>query len=140
MEPSTIFLHGTGFMYIADTKHHRIQKMVLGDNGPFSYITVANVSHEGGLDLSYLNWSMDVVVDSNEYMYIADYNNHRVVPWTLNSTAGECIAAGAVISRKKSDALSHPTSIQFDRKVLFMSVIWGRSSTKVRNCPVFVRI
>ena len=51
----------------------------------------------------------------NQIIYIADYNNHRIVEWRLKSTCGRIVAGGNGHGNR-IDQLKCPTNVVIDRQ------------------------
>ncbi len=66
-----------------------------------------------GLNKLYCPHSLYVGHDQN--VYIADYDNHRIVEWKNGATSGQIIAGGNKRGNRK-DQLNHPTDIIVDKK------------------------
>ncbi|MFH2120776.1 MAG: 6-bladed beta-propeller [Pseudomonadota bacterium] len=69
--PSGIAVDGSGFVYVADTGNHRIQKFT--PDGQF----VAKFGNFGSGNGLFIN-PYDIALDSSGFVYIADTKNHRV--------------------------------------------------------------
>ncbi|CAF1311589.1 unnamed protein product [Adineta steineri] len=50
-----------------------------------------------------------IFIDNDKSIYVADYENHRIVKWKLNSNTGEIIAGG-----NQNNQLNYPRDIIFD--------------------------
>ena len=69
--------------YIADTLNHRILKWWIGASNA---IVIAGVTNSSGSSTSHLYRPTDVILDeANEYMYVSDFGNHRVLRFRFNS-------------------------------------------------------
>jgi sugar lactone lactonase YvrE len=66
-----------------------------------------------GSSLKQLSYPEGVIVDLWGRIYVADYNNHRVMRWKEGNTEGEIIVGGNG-KGQNSDQLSHPTGLSFD--------------------------
>lgn len=90
--PHSFVMDSQQNFYIADTLNHRILKFQLGmSNG----IVVAGVSSTMGSDAFHLNRPTDLILDEiYEKIYVADYNNHRVLYFKFNQTHGIVVAGG----------------------------------------------
>ncbi|CAF4451912.1 unnamed protein product, partial [Adineta steineri] len=75
----------------AVTYNHRIQYW---SNGACYGGTVAGTGTLG-TSLSQLYYPVAVIVDVNQYMYITDQFNERILRWLVGSCVGQCIAACA---------------------------------------------
>lgn len=64
-------------------------------------------------------------IDDQGTIYIADYNNHRIVAWKVNATSGELVAGGHG-KGSRMDQLSYPIAILVDRKTQSLIISdWG---------------
>ncbi|CAF3945493.1 unnamed protein product [Adineta steineri] len=71
-------------------------------------ITVAGGNGQGN-ELNQLYWPQEIFIDNDKSIYVADYENHRIVKWKLNSNTGEIIAGG-----NQNNQLNYPRDIIFD--------------------------
>jgi hypothetical protein len=67
-----------------------------------------------GSSSTQLNEPIHIIVDTNEYMYISDNINSRVIRWAPNSTFGVCIAACTLKCGTAPTQLHGPQSLAFD--------------------------
>ncbi|CAF4119597.1 unnamed protein product [Adineta steineri] len=56
-------------------------------------ITVAG-GNGSGHELNQLYWPWGIFIDNDKSVYIADYQNNRIVKWKLNSNTGQIITGG----------------------------------------------
>ena len=90
--PSLFVMDSQQNFYIADSSNHRI---MLRPMGASSGVVVAGTTGVSGSGLSRLNFPTDVALDETEgFMYVADFNNHRVLRFKFNSTNGTVVAGG----------------------------------------------
>ena len=61
-----------------------------------------------------LNSAYGVFVDSNNVVFVTDYNNHRVVKWTKDATTGIVVAGGHCGNISQGE-LCYPAAITFDK-------------------------
>ena len=110
--PSGVFIDENDgkTMYVADSYNNRIQRWLFGTGNGTTVAGSAN--GESGSTLSMLAYPVAVVVDANQYMFIVDESNYRILRWRVGATSGELIAdnygAGAV-----SDQLVNPSNMAF---------------------------
>ncbi|CAF4047136.1 unnamed protein product, partial [Adineta steineri] len=71
-------------------------------------ITVAGGNGQGN-ELNQLYWPQEIFIDNDKSIYVADYENHRIVKWKLNSSTGQIIAGG-----NQNNPLNYPRDIIFD--------------------------
>ncbi|GAB3493261.1 hypothetical protein GCM10027341_08350 [Spirosoma knui] len=94
--PQGVFVDGQGYVYVADSRNHRIQKFPPNSTLATEGITVAggNGQGRGGTQLDF---PRDVFVDGQGYIYVADRRNHRIQKFPPNSTSateGITVAGG----------------------------------------------
>ncbi|CAF0776953.1 unnamed protein product [Adineta steineri] len=77
-------------------------------------ITVAGGNGKGQ-KLNQLYSPQGIFVDNDKSIYIADFENHRIVKWKLNSNTGQIIAGGNG-NGNKNNQLDRPTNIIFDKE------------------------
>ena len=112
-KPNGIYVDDTKAIYIADTSNHRIQKWMF--NATFG-TTVAGITADSGSSLTKLSYPESVVVDMNDYMYIVDRGNNRIVRWAPNANSGVCIAACTGIVGTRADQFYFPIAVAFDNQ------------------------
>ena len=101
-----IFVNNKLDLYVADSYNNRIQ---LFPNGQLMGITMAG---NGAPETISLSQPTDVILDANEYLYIVEYNNHRVVASGPNGF--RCIIACTGFSGTAANQLFRPHSLSFD--------------------------
>ncbi|CAF4327241.1 unnamed protein product, partial [Adineta steineri] len=77
-------------------------------------ITVAG-GNGSGQELNQLSVPCGMFIDNNKSVYIADYYNHRIVKWELNSNTGQTIA-GENGKGDQNNQLSYPIDVVFDKE------------------------
>lgn len=88
--PFGLILTSNNDFYIADRRNNRIQKCRLGSS---TCTTAAGQANSiAGTNSTHLNGSTYVYMDSNNGLYIADSNNHRVQYWSEGASFGTTIA------------------------------------------------
>ncbi|CAF4376187.1 unnamed protein product, partial [Adineta steineri] len=75
-------------------------------------ITVAGRNEEGE-ELNQLNRPAGIFINKKKSIFIADYNNHRIVEWKYNAKEGQIIAGGNK-QGNRMDQLNHPTDVIVD--------------------------
>ena len=104
--PRGIFVSENFSLYVADSANQRIQMFSIGQlNGT----TVAGNGASGTITLNYPIW---VVLDADEYLFIADRDNHRIVG--SGPDGFRCIAACTGSSGNAANQLITPRSLSFD--------------------------
>ncbi|CAF0895976.1 unnamed protein product [Adineta steineri] len=87
------------------TKKHKFQQ---------SAVTVAG-GNGRGQELNQLHNPCGMFIDNDKSIYIADFGNHRIVKWKLDSNTGQIIAGGNG-QGNQNNQFSRPTDIIFDKK------------------------
>ncbi|CAF1473125.1 unnamed protein product [Adineta steineri] len=77
-------------------------------------ITVAGGNGEGQ-ELNQLIRPIGVFIDKNKNIFIADFDNHRIVEWKYNTKEGQIIAGGKG-EGNRMDQLSYPTDMIVDQQ------------------------
>ena len=104
--PWGIFVNINFDLYVADAWNNRIQLFPLGKtNGT----TVAGRGTPTGLSL---NWPTDIILDGNDYLYIADNHAHRII--LVTSTSYRCLVGCSSGSGSGANQLNNPYSLRFD--------------------------
>lgn len=104
--PKGIFVHANFTLYVADSGNDRIQRF-----GPreLTATTVAGGSAPGTI---VLNRPTSIVLDGDDYLFIVDSRNHRIL---ASSPGGfRCIAGCSGTSGRASYQLSSPMLMSFD--------------------------
>jgi len=104
--PNGIFVDTNFDLFVADLSNDRIQLFRLGQQDG---ITVAGKSSTA--PTIELSGPLNVILDGNRYLYIADHNNHRIV--TSGPFGFRCII-GCVLRDSSTDQLNGPRGIAFD--------------------------
>ena len=80
-----------------------------------------------GAGISQFNFPYVLFLDNNQSLYIADWNNNRVVKWNLGSTIGQIVAGGNGAG-SRSDQLHGPHGMVVDRgrDSLFISEFYNK--------------
>ena len=101
-----IFVDSQLNLYVADCDNNRVQRFALDQlNGT----TVAGVGASGTIDL---HWPTDVILDGDDFLFIADHYNDRIIG---SGPAGfRCIAGCSGGSGATPYQLNHPRSLAFD--------------------------
>ncbi|CAF0766014.1 unnamed protein product [Adineta steineri] len=77
-------------------------------------ITVAG-GNRSGQKLNQLSYPHGIFIDNDKSVYIADFLNHRIVKWKLNSNEGQIIAGGNG-SGNQNNQLNRARDLIFDKK------------------------
>ncbi|CAF4039984.1 unnamed protein product, partial [Adineta steineri] len=91
-------------------------------------ITIAG-GNEIGQELNQLNHPSGIFIDNKKSIYIADYYNHRIVKWKLNSNTGQIIA-GRNGYENQNNQLSYPKDIIFDKDTISF-IIYDEGNKRV---------
>ncbi|MCB5288386.1 MAG: 6-bladed beta-propeller, partial [Candidatus Cloacimonetes bacterium] len=85
--PTHVYVdQSTGDIYVSDTFNHRIQIF----NSNFTYKNTIGVTAEAGSDNIHFWTPQGVVVDSDGYVYVADFDNNRVQKCGSHDGAYSC--------------------------------------------------
>ncbi|TAE24972.1 MAG: hypothetical protein EAZ91_19790 [Cytophagales bacterium] len=85
--PADVYVDGSGAIYVADKRNHRIQKFPPNSTGSTAGTTVAGGTGSGS-GANQLNTPRGVFVDGSGAIYVSDYINSRIQKFSPNSTAG----------------------------------------------------
>jgi hypothetical protein len=91
---------------VADSGNNRIQLFSSGQSSP---ITVAG---SGAPQTIVLNSPTDVVLDADGYLFIVDYNSHRIVG--SGPSGFQCIVGCSGVGGSGSNQLNLPFAMAFD--------------------------
>ena len=88
-DPTAIFVHPNGTMYIADSFNYRVQRWV--QNEPLGF-TVAG-GRGNGATFDRVGMIYAIYVDDPGNIYVSEFSNNRVTFWTAgNNTVGRLVA------------------------------------------------
>jgi sugar lactone lactonase YvrE len=104
--PVDVYVDGSGAIYVADKRNHRIQKFPPNSTGSTAGTTVAGGTGLGS-GAHQLNTPRGVFVDGSGAIYVSDYLNSRIQKFPANSTAG---TPGTTVA----DQLRLPSTIYID--------------------------
>ena len=104
--PRGIFVDTNLDLYVADAFNNRVQ---LFPYGQLMGTTVAGTGASGTISL---NTPTDVILDASRYVYIVEYNGHRVVASGPNGF--RCIIACTGTGGSAPNQLFQPHSLSFD--------------------------
>ena len=76
--PRGIAFDSSGRMYVSDSNNHRIQVYTFDVDGVPVYSTTIGVTGQSGSSNVYFNRPAQIVINSNDQLYVADVNNYRV--------------------------------------------------------------
>ncbi|CAF4071696.1 unnamed protein product [Adineta steineri] len=77
-------------------------------------ITVAGGNRQGQ-NLNQLSWPVGIFIDKKKNIFIADYENHRIVEWKSNTNEGQIIAGGNGQGNRMNQ-LNHPIDVVVDQQ------------------------
>ncbi|CAF3520365.1 unnamed protein product [Rotaria sp. Silwood1] len=109
--PTYVYIDSNDNLYIADSDNYRVQFWSYGA----SYgTTIAGITGSSGSTLNKFSIPYGVTLDSNSNaVYIADFNNHRVMKYLSSSSSGT-IAAGGNGFGTNNTKLYRPAGLYFD--------------------------
>jgi hypothetical protein len=98
-QPYSVYVDGSGNIYVADTNNHRISKWdkngdAIGWIGGGSDDWQTGDVPASGADFKSFNSPTDVCVDGSGNIYVADTNNHRISKWDKDGAAIAWIGGG----------------------------------------------
>lgn len=76
--------------------------------------TVAG-GNEKGFKLNQLRSPYSIYVDDNQTIYVADYENNRIVEWKCGAINGQIVAGGNG-KGNRTNQLNHPIDLTFDKE------------------------
>ncbi|CAF1350038.1 unnamed protein product [Adineta ricciae] len=108
-------------LYVSDYQNNRIQKFIIGGNG--TGITVAGGTGSG-TGFNQLNSPAGICVTRDgQTLYVADYNNNRIMKWNIGDTQGSLVAGSATgIPGKTAQLLNGPADLAFDPTETYLYV------------------
>lgn len=104
--PRGIFVDTDFNLYVADCNNNRIQLFL---SGQLNGTTVAIVGSDGTFTLT---CPTEVVLDGEDYLFVVDSHNHRILGSGPNGF--RCIVGCTGINGSAADELSRPHSFNFD--------------------------
>jgi sugar lactone lactonase YvrE len=86
-----------------------------------------------GSELTQLSFPLGVVVDHLGSVYVADWDNNRVMRWPKGAKKG-IIVVGGNGEGNGSNQLNHPTGLSFDRQGnIYVADQWNHRIQKFRR-------
>ena len=104
--PRGIFVSDSLNLYVADCTNDRIQLFRFGQ---LNATTIVGAGASGTIALNCPN---DVILDADDYLFISDSNNHRIVG--SESTGFRCLVGCTGKHGADADELNHPQNLAFD--------------------------
>ncbi|UJR12033.1 hypothetical protein I4U23_016211 [Adineta vaga] len=107
--------------FVSDYQNNRIQKFIIDGNG--TGITVAG-NAVAGIGLNQLNSPAGICVTRDgQTLYVADYNNHRIMKWTIGDSQGSLVAGSASgVAGNTAQLLNKPADIALDPSETYLYV------------------
>ncbi|CAF4094511.1 unnamed protein product, partial [Adineta steineri] len=115
--PQGVYVDTIGTMYVSEYYNHRIQKYISGSN---IGITIAGLNSSSGSALNQLNSPRFITLDpTQEYIYISDGENHRIMRYSTASTSGDngILVAGGIGAGNTDTSLNRPYGIWYQPSV-----------------------
>jgi sugar lactone lactonase YvrE len=104
--PQGIFVNTTFYLYVADCSNNRVQRFPPGQNNA---VTVAGQGFSGSFSL---DCPTDVILDADNYLFIVDSNNHRIIG--SGPSGFRCVVGCTGTNGAASNQLLYPQSLAFD--------------------------
>ena len=92
-EPRDAIWAAPNRLYIADYGNHRVQKYLIGTS--MGSTVAGQATGIAGNASNKLTHPSRVLVDSNNAVYVADSDNHRIQFWTNGGASGSTIAGSS---------------------------------------------
>ena len=110
-----------GMLYVCDVTNNRIQKFIIGGNG--TGVTVAG-NTIAGTGLNQLNSPAGIwVTRDGQTLYVADYNNNRVMKWTIGASQGSVFAGSSTgLAGNTNQLFDAPGDIALDPTETYLYV------------------
>ena len=106
--PRGIFVDTAISLYVADCGNNRVLLFQSGQNNG------SPLAGSGAAGTMALNCPIAVALDRRGYVYILDYNNHRI--FASGFDGFRCVLGCTGVSGSSADQLSNPWSFSFDRQ------------------------
>ncbi|CAF1061803.1 unnamed protein product [Adineta steineri] len=111
--PQGVYVDTVGTMYVSDYYNQRVQKYISGSTVGS---TIAGITGSGGSSLNQLNLPRFITLDpTQEYIYITDGDNNRIMRYSTNSTSGDngTVVAGGNGAENTITSLNYPWGIWY---------------------------
>lgn len=105
--PHGIFVDTNRDLYVADCGNNRIQLFPLGQSNATTIVGSGSIN----VTIS-LTTPMDIVLDADKYLFIADFDGNRIIGSGPNGF--RCIIGCTGVSGSLSNTLNNPSSMAFD--------------------------
>ncbi|CAF4027929.1 unnamed protein product, partial [Adineta steineri] len=114
-----IFFDSSATMYVVDANNQVVWKLL---KNATTAIVVAGQLATSGSSASLLNSPVDVYIDSNNNMYVSDYNNARIQKFVNGSTIGATFAGISGSSGSALNQLYQPGCFSVDSSQTYMYI------------------
>ena len=104
--PNGIFVDKKFNLYVADCSNNRIQLF------PHDQLNATTIAGNGAPGTISLNCPIDVILDADDYLFISDGNNHRIIRSGPNGF--QCLLGCSGVPGAASDQLNIPRGLSFD--------------------------
>ena len=111
-KPYCVYIDANESLYICDAENDRIQKWTV--NASSGTTVTGNSNGNSGSSATELKMPRSLVFDLNGFMYVSDYENHRVQRYPPNSNVGQTVAGLTSTSGSGTNLLKHPSCILVD--------------------------
>jgi sugar lactone lactonase YvrE len=95
--PQGVYVDASGNLYVSELNNYRITKFASGSTSGTTGTVIAGITSSAGNSLNQLYSPRQITVDATEtYIYVAEYNSHRINRFSTSSTSGTngVLAAG----------------------------------------------
>jgi len=89
--PSAVVVDNNGFIYIADSRNHRIVKWTM--NYTAGGVCVVGCSGSSGKGSTYFTNPRDLKFDPSGNLYVADQGNHRIQKFMVQTSTSSCLSS-----------------------------------------------
>ncbi|CAF1469009.1 unnamed protein product [Adineta steineri] len=81
-----------GFLYVSDYKRNEVRRWRMGEYNNEGVVVAGG--HGKGNRLNQLNYPTFILVDEDQFVYVSDSHNHRVMKWGRGAQEGIVVAGG----------------------------------------------
>ncbi|CAF1278660.1 unnamed protein product [Adineta steineri] len=89
---SRLAMDKNGFLYVSDSSKNEVRRWKMGEYNNEGIVVAGG--NEQGNKLNQLNRPTFIFVDKDRFIYVPDFNNHRVMKWKKGAKEGTTVAGG----------------------------------------------